>query len=253
MESVGQLTGGLAHDFNNHLASISGNLDLLRLRKTQGRLGDLGHYIDQAFFAINRAAALTHRLLAFSRHQPMHLSLIDVNQLIISMEDLFCRTIGSSIKLVTELASNLWQPLCDRNQLENALLNLVINARDAMPDGGRLRIETRNAVLSNQLAADGATALENVPAGEYVALAVTDSGTGMSPAVAARAFNAFFTTKPEGQGTGLGLPMIIDFARQCGGHVHLRSGVGQGTTMTIYLPRPGAAAGHLPAQTQCLA
>jgi CheY-like chemotaxis protein len=153
------------------------------------------------------------------------------------MADLFRRTVGPSIQIETRLAGGLWPTLCDPNQLENALLNLVINARDAMPDGGHLMIETANVALDDQRAGAGAVPLRNVPSGEYVVLAVTDSGTGMSPTTMTRAFDPFFTTKPLGQGTGLGLSMIYGFVQQSGGYIHLRSGVGQGTTITIYLPR----------------
>jgi signal transduction histidine kinase/CheY-like chemotaxis protein len=237
MEAVGQLTGGLAHDFNNLLAGISGSLELIRMRVAQGRPAEIGRYVEAALSSVSRAAALTHRLLAFSRRQTLDPKPIGVDRLVASMADLFRRTVGPSIQIETRLAGGLWPTLCDPNQLENALLNLVINARDAMPDGGHLMIEAANVVLDDERAAAGAVPLRNVPSGEYVVLAVTDSGTGMSPTTMTRAFDPFFTTKPLGQGTGLGLSMIYGFVQQSGGYIHLRSGVGQGTTITIYLPR----------------
>jgi signal transduction histidine kinase len=237
MEAVGQLTGGLAHDFNNLLAGISGNLELMRTRMGQGRMTELGRYVDTALLSVGRAAALTHRLLAFSRRQTLDPKPIGVGALVGGMEDLFRRTVGPSIEIEARLPAGLWLARCDPNQLENALLNLVINARDAMPDGGHLTIETANAVLDDRRATIGDVSLRSVPAGEYVVLSVTDTGTGMSAATMARAFDPFFTTKPIGQGTGLGLSMIYGFVEQTGGHIHLRSGLGQGTTVTIHLPR----------------
>ncbi len=237
MEAVGQLTGGLAHDFNNLLTAISGSLELIGVRAAEGRTTELGRYIDGALASTKSAAALTHRLLAFSRRQTLAPNSVNVNPLIGSMEDLFRRTMGASIHLEIKLAAGLWPLLCDPNQLENALLNLVINARDAMPDGGLLTIETSNRVLAAGDAAPGDTTQKIVPPGEYVALAVTDTGVGMPPNVAERAFAPFFTTKPAGQGTGLGLSMIYGFVQQSGGHVQLRSAEGHGTTVTIYLPR----------------
>ena len=237
MEAVGQLTGGLAHDFNNLLAGISGSLEMMSMRMAQGRMTELGRYIEAALSAVGRAAALTHRLLAFSRRQTLDPKPIGVDRLVGSMEDLFRRTVGPSIQLETKLAGELWPVLCDPNQLENALLNLVINACDAMPDGGHLAIETANVVLDEKRSASSDEPLVSVPAGEYVALFVTDTGTGMSPTTMTRVFDPFFTTKPLGQGTGLGLSMIYGFVQQSGGHIDLRSEVGQGTTVTIYLPR----------------
>jgi len=236
MEAVGQLTGGIAHDFNNLLAGISGSLELIRTRVAQGRTAELGRYLEVAMGSANRAAALTHRLLAFSRRQTLDPKLTDVTALVSGMEDLFRRSVGPSIQIETRLAGGLWPPLCDPNQLENALLNLVLNARDAMPEGGYLLIETANTVLHDRRATprDMPT---NLPPGDYMALCVTDTGTGMAPDVLARAFDPFFTTKPLGQGTGLGLSMTYGFVQQSGGQVHLRSKEGQGTTVTIYLPR----------------
>jgi PAS domain S-box-containing protein len=237
MEAVGQLTGGLAHDFNNMLTGISGSLELIRMRMGQGRMTELEHYVETALSSARRAAALTHRLLAFSRRQTLDPKPIGIGKLVESMEDLFRRTVGPSIQTEIKLAGGLWPTLCDPNQLENALLNLVINARDAMPDGGHLTIETANTVFDDGYAARGDAPMRSVPAGEYVILSVTDTGAGMSKAVMARAFDPFFTTKPLGRGTGLGLSMIYGFVQQSGGHIHLRSEVGRGTTATICLPR----------------
>jgi PAS domain S-box-containing protein len=232
MEAVGQLTGGIAHDFNNLLTGIVGSLDLLQTRLNQGRTENVARYIDAAMTSANRAAALTHRLLAFARRQPLIPKSVDANQLVVSLEDLLRRTIGETIDLAIVAADDLWCTLCDPNQLESALLNLAINARDAMPDGGKLTIVTTNARL------DGVTA--DTPAlspGDYICIGVTDTGTGMSAEVAARAFDPFFTTKPIGQGTGLGLSMIYGFARQSNGHVTIDSKIGQGTSVKLYLPR----------------
>jgi PAS domain S-box-containing protein len=232
MEAVGQLTGGLAHDFNNLLTGISGSLELLQTRMSQGRLTDLDRYINAAQGASKRAAALTHRLLAFSRRQTLDPKPTDVNALIHGMEELIRRTVGPAIHIEVVGASGLWPALVDPPQLENALLNLCINARDAMPDGGRITIETANKWLDDRAARE-----RDLPQGQYLSLCVTDTGTGMTPDVIARAFDPFFTTKPIGQGTGLGLSMIYGFARQSGGQVRIYSEVGQGTTMRIYLPR----------------
>ena len=233
MEAVGQLTGGIAHDFNNLLQGIVGSLDLIQKRLADGRLGEVQRYIDGAMTSANRAAALTHRLLAFSRRQPLDPKAVRANPLIVSMEDLVHRTLGERIELELVLANDLWATLCDQNQLENSILNLSINARDAMPDGGKLRIETCNAHLD---AAFAARERDVVP-GDYVCIAVTDTGTGMSPDVLARAFDPFFTTKPTGQGTGLGLSMIYGFVRQSDGHVKILSEEGRGTTIKLFLPR----------------
>jgi signal transduction histidine kinase len=245
MEAVGQLTGGLAHDFNNLLASISGNLELMRIRTDQGRTAEIGRYIEVAMMSVNRATALTHRLLAFSRRQTLDPRATDLNQLISGMEELFSRTAGPGVEIETKLAGNLWPVLCDPNQLENAVLNLVINARDAMPDGGHLLIETANSVFPDWRGVSQGEPPVKVPAGEYVGLFVTDTGVGMSPDVIAHAFDPFFTTKPTGQGTGLGLSMMYGFVQQSGGNVLLSSDVGHGTTVSIYLPRHfGTAVGR---------
>jgi len=237
MEAVGQLTGGLAHDFNNLLAGISGSLELIRTRVAQGRTAEIERYLETALASTGRAAALTQRLLAFARRQTLDPKRTNLNELVGGMEDLFGRTVGPAIQIKTELNATPWATLCDPNQLESALLNLVINAHDAMPDGGRLVIETANIVVPDRRDASKDIPLLNVPPGDYVVLSVTDTGVGMAPEVLARAFDPFFTTKPLGQGTGLGLSMIHGFVQQSGGYVNLHSEPGQGTQVTIYLPR----------------
>jgi PAS domain S-box-containing protein len=232
MEAVGQLTGGLAHDFNNLLTGITGSLDLLRTRVAQGRLNEVERYITAAQGAASRAAALTHRLLAFSRRQTLEPKAIDANRLVTGIEELVRRTVGPAIAVETVLAVGLWPCFCDPNQLENAVLNLCINARDAMPGGGRLTIETANSWVD-----DAAARERDLAKGQYVAVCVTDTGIGMAPDVIARAFDPFFTTKPIGKGTGLGLSMIYGFAKQSGGQARIYSEVGKGTTVKIYLPR----------------
>ena len=232
MEAVGQLTGGIAHDFNNLLTGIVGSLDLLQTRLDQGRTENVARYINAAMTSANRAAALTHRLLAFARRQPLIPKSVDANALVVSLEDLLRRTIGETIDLDIVASAGLWCTLCDPNQLESALLNLAINARDAMPDGGKLVIATANARIEG-IDADTPALLP----GDYIRIDVTDTGTGMSPEVAARAFDPFFTTKPIGQGTGLGLSMIYGFARQSNGHVLIDSKQGAGTSVRLYLPR----------------
>ncbi|MBC8037981.1 MAG: PAS domain-containing protein, partial [Rhizobiales bacterium] len=207
MEAVGQLTGGIAHDFNNLLAGISGSLELLERRMAQGKLAGAERYLDAAQGAARRAAALTQRLLAFSRRQTLDPKPIDVNRLIAGMEDLIRRSIGPDIELEVVGAGGLWTSKIDPSQLENSLLNLCINARDAMaPNGGRLTIETANKWLDERAASE-----RDLPPGQYVSLCVTDTGTGMTPEVKERAFDPFYTTKPPGQGTGLGLSMIYGF------------------------------------------
>jgi light-regulated signal transduction histidine kinase (bacteriophytochrome)/CheY-like chemotaxis protein len=233
MEAVGQLTGGIAHDFNNLLAGIVGSLEMMRNRVVQGRVTELDRYLGAAMTSANRAAALTHRLLAFSRRQTLDPKPTDVNRLVTSMEELIRRTVGPAIHVETVMSGGLWTTHCDANQLENALLNLSINARDAMPDGGRLTIEAVNARLDDAYARRH----HDVTPGQYVAISVTDSGTGMPPEVVARAFDPFFTTKPLGQGTGLGLSMVYGFAKQSNGYVRIYSEAGQGTTVRLYLPR----------------
>ena len=232
MEAVGQLTGGIAHDFNNLLTGIAGSLELLGTRIAQGRLNEVDRYLTAAQGAAKRAAALTHRLLAFSRRQTLDPKPTDVNRLVASMTELVRRTVGPSIVVETVAAVGLWATLVDAGQLENALLNLCINARDAMPEGGRITIETANRWMDQ-----AASTTHDLPAGQYISLCVSDTGTGMTPDVIARAFDPFFTTKPIGQGTGLGLSMIYGFARQSGGHVRIYSEVGRGSMVCIYLPR----------------
>ncbi len=232
MEAVGQLTGGLAHDFNNLLGGILGAFEIAQMKLDQGKPEEVTRYLALGETAVSRAASLTQRLLAFSRQQTLDPRSTDINNLVNGMEDLIRRTIGPSVNLEVVGAGGLWPSLVDPPQLENALLNLCINARDAMPDGGRLTVETANRELDTNAAA----ACELKP-GQYVALSVTDTGTGMTPEVIARAFDPFFTTKPLGQGTGLGLSMIYGFARQSGGQVRIYSEPGVGSTMCIYLPR----------------
>jgi len=232
MEAVGQLTGGLAHDFNNLLTGVSGSLELIQIRHRQGRLGELGRYIEMAQGAVKRAAALTHRLLAFSRRQTLDPKPVNINRLVAGMDEFLRRSVGPAIELERVDAEAIWPTLLDPNQLENALLNLCINARDAMPDGGRITIATANEQF------DAASAREhNLAAGQYVVLSVTDTGTGMSDETLERAFDPFYTTKPLGEGTGLGLSMIYGFVRQSGGQVEIRSTLGRGTTVTLYFPR----------------
>ncbi len=232
MEAVGQLTGGLAHDFNNLLAGISGSLELMQTRIGQGRLDEIGRYMAAAQGAAKRAAALTHRLLAFSRRQTLDPKPTNVNDRIAGMEELIRRTVGPAIVVEVVGAAGLWTALVDPHQLENALLNLCINARDAMPEGGRIAIETANRWLDPSMARE-----RDLDPGQYVTLCVTDSGTGMTPEVMTKAFEPFFTTKPIGQGTGLGLSMIYGFVKQSGGQVRIESEVGRGTTVCLYLPR----------------
>ena len=233
MEAVGQLTGGLAHDFNNLLTGISGSLELMKRRMAQGRIADLERFMTAAQGAASRAAALTHRLLAFARRQTLDPKPISPNLLIADMQDLLQRTVGPTIKLDTVCAADLGSALCDPHQLDNAILNLCINARDAMPDGGRITIETANATLN-----DRELARVTWSPGQYivdwrdryrdVAFRPISWRTPLSP---------FFTTKPTGQGTGLGLSMIYGFAKQSGGQVLIDSQVGVGTTVRIYLPQ----------------
>ena len=232
MEAVGQLTGGIAHDFNNMLATVIGPLDLLAMR-----MGDSDprakRYIDMAIEGATRAAQLTQRLLAFSRQQPLQPVPLDVNRLVAGMSDLLVHSLGSSIRLETVLAAQVWCTFADANQLENVILNLAVNARDALSGGGRLVVETANCTIA---ADDGAAAAE-IPEGEYVRITVADNGSGMPPEVIAKAFDPFFTTKKVGQGTGLGLSQVYGFVKQSAGHVNIDSTPGQGTTVTLYLPR----------------
>ena len=242
MEAVGQLTGGIAHDFNNLLTGITGSLELMRTRTAQGRYGDLDRYIGTATTAANRGASLIQRLLAFSRCQTLDAKAVDVNRLATSMEDLIRRAVGPAIRVETVMSGGLWKALCDANQLENALLNLAINARDAMPSGGRLTIVASNATLDQAYASR-----HDVAPGQYVAISVADTGTGMAPDVVARVFEPFFTTKPLGQGTGLGLTMVYGFAKQSNGYARIYSEVGRGTTVRVLISYdpPGGALGKI--------
>nr|WP_246207821.1 ATP-binding protein [Pseudomonas karstica] len=233
MEAVGQLTGGIAHDFNNMLTGIIGSLELLRRRLARGRLEDLDSLIDLGVTSANRAAGLTHRLLAFSRRQSLDSKPVQINDLVNAMNELLQRSLNESIVLDVQLGGQLWIAEADPNQLESALLNLALNARDAMPDGGRLVVETRNRHLESVFTA----AYGTLPPGDYVELSVSDTGYGMPENVISRVFDPFFTTKPIGQGTGLGLSMIYGFARQSGGHVTIHSEEGTGTTVSLFLPR----------------
>lgn len=233
MEAVGQLTGGIAHDFNNLLAGISGSLELIAKRISQGRGAEIGRYVEAAQGAAQRAATLTQRLLAFSRRQTLAPRPTDANRLIGGLEDLIRRTVGPDIDVDVVGAGGLWLTEIDQSQLENALLNLCINARDAMaPGGGRLTIETANKWLDDRHARE-----RDLPPGQYISICVTDTGSGMAPEVIERIFEPFFTTKPIGQGTGLGLSMIHGFVRQSGGQIRVYSEPGMGTTMCLYLPR----------------
>jgi signal transduction histidine kinase/ActR/RegA family two-component response regulator len=232
MEAVGQLTGGIAHDFNNMLAVVIGSLDLLgrRLGADDARAR---RYVDAAMDGARRAALLTQRLLAFSRQQPLRPEPIDVGKLVTGMSDLLRGSLGSDIRVETVLAGGGWRTHADPNQLENVLLNLAVNARDAMPGGGKLTVETQNAHLDERYAA----AHLGAPAGQYVLIAVSDTGSGMPEEVIAKAFDPFFTTKEVGKGTGLGLSQVYGFVKQSGGHVKIYSEAGQGTTVKVYLPR----------------
>jgi signal transduction histidine kinase len=250
MEVVGQLAGGVAHDFNNLLAIIYGNLDLLD--EALADRPDLQQIVQNTIKAAERGASLTHQLLAYSRLQPLDPRVLDVSKLIVDMTKLLHRTLGETIEIQTQVPDDLWKTLIDPHQLENALLNLAVNARDAMPTGGKLMIEAQNAVLDAAYAEEH---LEVMP-GRYVMLAVTDTGVGMSRDVAARALEPFFTTKPTGLGTGLGLSMVYGFVKQSKGHIKIYSEEGHGTSVKLYLPaaatdqedsRAAADLGELPA------
>jgi PAS domain S-box-containing protein len=233
MEAIGQLTGGIAHDFNNLLAGVIGGLEIVKRRIRSGRYEDLERFMDASIGSAHRAAALTHRLLAFSRQQPLDPRPHDVNEIITGMRDLLARSLGEQIRLRFRLASDVGLAATDANQLENAILNLVINARDAMPEGGEVAIATTLATADDlhRLAGEG------LDADAYVKVSVSDTGMGMPPDVVAKAFDPFFTTKPIGKGTGLGLSMIYGFAKQSYGHAEISSEPGQGTTVQLFLPQ----------------
>jgi signal transduction histidine kinase/CheY-like chemotaxis protein len=246
MEAVGQLTGGIAHDFNNMLSGIIGSLEILRRRIAANRMDDLPRFMDAAWTSATRAASLTQRLLAFSRRQSLDAKIIDLNGLVRSLELLLRRTINEQSTLTLELASDIPSGIVDANQLESAILNLAINARDAMPEGGLITVRTGSIDLTEETAA----ASLGLARGRYVTLSVRDTGVGMGPELLERAFEPFFTTKPLGQGTGLGLSMVYGFAKQSGGQVRIQSKPGAGTTVTLYLPATdGQPADALPSQS----
>jgi signal transduction histidine kinase/CheY-like chemotaxis protein len=242
LEALGQLTGGIAHDFNNMLGVVVASLNILR-RKLDKSDSGVQQLIDSALDGTERAANLVHRLLAFARVQPLNPTPLDANGLVSGMTTILRRTLGSNIKLETALAPDLWPTRIDANELESAILNLAVNARDAMPEGGRLIIETANIELDEDYAAQNPDARP----GHYVLVAVSDTGVGMTPEVAAKAFDPFFTTKPIGKGTGLGLSQAHGFVRQSGGHIKLYSEPGRGTTVKLYLPRHVEGAVEAPA------
>ncbi|WP_374305803.1 CHASE3 domain-containing protein [Methylocella sp.] len=232
LEAIGQLTGGVAHDFNNMLAVVIGALNLMKRRLERGE-ANVMKFVDAALDGAQRGAALTHRLLAFARQQPLAPQPVDCNAFIAGMSDLLRRTLGDAVRVETVLSGGLWRARVDPSELESALLNLAVNARDAMPGGGRLTIETANAFLDDPYAARHI----GVRAGQYVLVSVTDTGSGMTPEVVARAFDPFFTTKSAGKGTGLGLSQVFGFVKQSDGHIKIYTEDGEGTSMKIYLPR----------------
>ncbi|WP_342633724.1 ATP-binding protein [Neorhizobium lilium] len=232
IEALGHLTGGVAHDFNNMLAVVIGGLNMAQRRIERGTLDDVPKLLAAALDGANRAATLTQRLLAFARQQPLSPGSVDANKLVANMAEILASTLGEVIQKETVLASGLWRTKADANQLENVVLNLAVNARDAMPEGGKLTIETANTRIDEAYAAD-----HDIAPGQYVMIAVTDTGCGMPPEVIEKAIDPFFTTKPVGKGTGLGLSQVFGFAKQSGGHLKIYSEVGTGTTMKIYLPR----------------
>jgi nitrogen-specific signal transduction histidine kinase/ActR/RegA family two-component response regulator len=237
MEAIGHLTGGVAHDFNNLLTVIGGGVETVQRLIAAGAVVGDDPKVKRALAMIaqgaERAATLTHRLLAFARRQSLDPKPLDPNKLVAGMSELLRRTLGESVALETVLAGGLWRTLADANQLENVLLNLAVNARDAMPGGGRLSIETANTYLDDAYAAEH----DDVTAGQYVMIAVSDTGTGMDRQTLGRVFEPFFTTKEVGQGTGLGLSQVYGFIKQSNGHVNLYSEPGQGTVVKLYLPR----------------
>jgi signal transduction histidine kinase len=232
METLGQLAGGIAHDFNNIIATIKGGINLLKRRVPMGN-PDAQRFMEGIELSADRAAALTQRLLSFARRQPLAPEPVEPNRIVANMSELLQRTLGEKAAIETVLAAGLWWISIDANQLENAILNLAVNARDAMPDGGKLTIETANVFLDEPYAASR----EEVKPGQYAMIAVSDTGTGMSPATVRNAFEPFFTTKPVGKGTGLGLSQVYGFVKQSSGHIQIYSEVGKGTTVKLYLPR----------------
>ena len=232
MEAVGQLTGGIAHDFNNMLSVVMGAVELASRRIAKGEFA-VQHFLDAAIEATRRAATLTQRLLAFARQQPLAPQPLDANKMIKNMSDLLRSTLGEQIKIETVAAAGLWTIHADAQQLENTLLNIAINARDAMPTGGKLTIETANSYL------DDAYCRENpeIDPGQFVMIAITDTGRGMTSSVVASAFDPFFTTKEAGKGTGLGLSQVYGFVKQSHGHIKIYSEIGEGTTVKLYFPR----------------
>jgi signal transduction histidine kinase len=244
LQAVGQLTGGLAHDFNNILTAIIGSVELIQRGGQDVTSEKAAQLLATARTAAEQGAGLVKQLLAFSRRQTLAPRPVDINRLVGGMSELLRRTLGDAISLETVLAGGLWQTLIDPNQLESAVLNLALNARDAMPEGGKLTIETGNTYLDE----DYAALHEEVSAGQYVVLSVTDTGKGMSAETLNHAFDPFFTTKPEGEGTGLGLSQVFGFVKQSGGHIKLYSEPDQGTTVKIYLPRHAAAVSAEPVE-----
>jgi len=238
MESIGQLTGGIAHDFNNMLAIVIGSLDMASRKLTGQEHPQIGKYLENATHGAQRAAVLTARLLAFSRQQPLEPQALDANKLVGGMSELLRRTIGETVQVETVLAGGLWRAFADPAQLESAIVNLAVNARDAMPSGGKLTIETSNSDLDERYA----RAHVDVEPGQYIMVSVSDTGTGMAPVVVERAFEPFYTTKGVGKGTGLGLSQVFGFVKQSGGHVKIYSEIGRGTTIKLYLPRHLGAA-----------
>jgi two-component system NtrC family sensor kinase len=234
MDAIGRLTGGIAHDFNNLLTAILGNIDLVMNRLGRDVEDRISRNLTSARDAARRAATLVNRLLAFSRQHPLEVKAVDVNRLVQGMSDLLRRAIGETVTVEVVLAGGLWRASIDPNQLENAILNLAVNARDAMPDGGKLTLETANTYLDDTYTSAPGS---DVAAGQYVMLAVSDTGTGMSRDIMEQVFEPFFTTKPPGVGTGLGLSMVYGFVKQSAGHIRIYSEVGEGTTVKLYFPR----------------
>ena len=233
MEAIGHLTGGVAHDFNNLLTIVIGNIESLQRNMDQQIPPRMRRWIENAMHGAKRAASLTQHLLAFSRRQPLEPKPVELNKLVANLSQMLARTLGEKIEVQTVLSAGLWRVEADPNQLETAIVNLAVNARDAMPNGGKLTIETANAHLDEAYVADAA----EVAAGQYAVIAVSDTGDGMAKDVLEHAFEPFFTTKPTGQGTGLGLSQVYGFVKQSGGHVRLYSESGEGTTVKIYLRR----------------